>query len=93
MTIGLDAKGRVMLCRALCLAACASFICVNPGAAQVREPTPQGQTLKRGVRPASNSDVERATRAYLDTIRTERQRARSDAYFEGGYWSEACGPV
>lgn len=30
-------------------------------------------------------DVERATRAYMDLLSPE-QRARSDAYFEGGYW-------
>jgi STE24 endopeptidase len=32
-----------------------------------------------------NSDPETATRAWLDTVPAE-QRARSDAYFEGGYW-------
>ena len=30
-------------------------------------------------------DVEKATRAYLDRIPPEK-KARSDAYFEGGYW-------
>lgn len=29
--------------------------------------------------------VEAATRAYLDTVPPD-ERARSDAYFEGGYW-------
>jgi STE24 endopeptidase len=35
--------------------------------------------------PASGFDVEAATRAYLDTLQGAA-RARSDAYFEGGYW-------
>lgn len=30
-------------------------------------------------------DVEAATRAYLDALQGAA-RARSDAYFEGGYW-------
>ena len=30
-------------------------------------------------------DVERATRAYLDLL-AGPARAKSDAYFEGGYW-------
>jgi STE24 endopeptidase len=30
-------------------------------------------------------DVEKATRAYLDRM-TPEQKAKSDAYFEGGYW-------
>jgi STE24 endopeptidase len=34
--------------------------------------------------------VERATRAYLDSIPAE-QRAKSDAYFEGGYWLQLIG--
>lgn len=34
---------------------------------------------------AAGFDVEAATRAYLDTLQGPA-RARSDAYFEGGYW-------
>ncbi|MEJ0089800.1 MAG: hypothetical protein WDM80_08670 [Limisphaerales bacterium] len=41
------------------------------------------------VPPTTNSqaafNVETATRAYLDQL-TPAQKARSDAYFEGGYW-------
>ena len=80
-----------MLCRAFVLMACALFICANPGAAQVGEPIPQGQTLiPDAARPTVNFDVERATRAYLDSIPAE-QRAKSDAYFEGGYWLQLVG--
>jgi STE24 endopeptidase len=35
--------------------------------------------------PAAIFDVETATRAYLDTLQGPA-RAKSDAYFEGGYW-------
>lgn len=34
---------------------------------------------------AASLDVDAATRAYLDQM-SEQQKARSDAYFEGGYW-------
>ena len=34
---------------------------------------------------AANFDVEAATRAYIDTLQGSA-RAKSDAYFEGGYW-------
>src|ERR1700678_3080486 len=35
-------------------------------------------------------DVEKATRAYLDRMPPEK-KARSDAYFEGGYWLQLWG--
>ena len=34
---------------------------------------------------AASFDVETATRAWLDTLQGPA-RAKSDAYFEGGYW-------
>jgi STE24 endopeptidase len=37
-------------------------------------------------------DVEKATRTYLDRIPPEK-KARSDAYFEGGYWLQLWGFV
>ncbi|MGD0538676.1 MAG: M48 family metallopeptidase [Verrucomicrobiota bacterium] len=43
-------------------------------------PAPSGTAL----------DVEAATRAYLDRLSPEK-RARSDAYFEGGYWLQLWG--
>jgi len=42
------------------------------------------------ARPAATFDPEVATRAYLDTLSPEK-RARSDAYFEGGYWLQLWG--
>ncbi len=49
-------------------------------AAPPREPLPQAEPF----------DVEAATRAYLERM-TPEQRARSDAYFEGGYWLQLWG--
>ncbi len=40
--------------------------------------------------PAGAFDPEAATRAYLDTLSPEK-KARSDAYFEGGYWLQLWG--
>lgn len=40
-----------------------------------------------GAQAGPDFDVERATQAWIDTLSPE-QRARSDAYFEGGYWLE-----
>lgn len=41
---------------------------------------------------AQGFDVEAATRAYLDTLQGAA-RARSDAYFEGGYWLPLWGAL
>ena len=40
-----------------------------------------------GAEAGPNFDVEKATQAYIETLSAEK-RARSDAYFEGGYWLE-----
>jgi STE24 endopeptidase len=66
---------------------------MRPLAAQT--PTPAPADLGRvaqvqlqvpdGAQATSDFDVERATEAYLNLLSPE-QRARSDAYFEGGYW-------
>jgi len=44
-----------------------------------------GLVIPDAARPGPDFDVERATRAYIELLSPE-QRARSDAYFEGGYW-------
>jgi len=38
-----------------------------------------------GAEAGPDFDIEKATQAYIGTL-SEEQRARSDAYFEGGYW-------
>src|SRR5438105_7414600 len=46
---------------------------------------PPGLIVPDAARPAQHLDVEKATQAYIDVLSAD-QRARSDAYFEGGYW-------
>ncbi len=54
--------------------------------ADVEEPTPRAElAIPDAARPGPDFDVERATAAYLATL-SAADRARSDAYFEGGYW-------
>lgn len=38
-----------------------------------------------GAQAGPDFDIERATQAYIETLSADK-RARSDAYFEGGYW-------
>src|SRR5205809_7116506 len=46
---------------------------------------PSVTTVPEAARPSASFDAEKATDAYLATIPAEK-KARSDAYFEGGYW-------
>lgn len=46
---------------------------------------PPGLIVPDAARPTQHLDVEKATQAYIDVLSSD-QRARSDAYFEGGYW-------
>jgi len=55
-----------------------------PLEAKVRLVVPPGAAAGPGF------DVERATEAWIETLSPE-QRARSDAYFEGGYWLQLVG--
>ncbi|MGA9422962.1 MAG: M48 family metallopeptidase [Rhodanobacteraceae bacterium] len=51
---------------------------------------PPGLQIPDAARPGPGFDVDRATDAYIDLLSPE-QRARSDAYFEGGYWLQLWG--
>lgn len=72
----------------------ALFLCVLCSIAFAQSPAP-GQkpltmmpsvvTVPPEARPSASFNVDAATRAYLAQIPAEA-RARSDAYFEGGYW-------
>jgi STE24 endopeptidase len=53
---------------------------------------PPGVQIPDAARPGRNFDVERATDAYLALL-PSAQRARSDAYFEGGYWVNFWGTL
>ena len=56
-----------------------SLALAQPAAAQPAAPV--------AARSGPAFDVEAATQRYLDTL-TPAQKAKSDAYFEGGYWLE-----
>jgi STE24 endopeptidase len=56
------------------------------GATSTAEPAPAA------AEPSAPFDVEAATRAYLDR-QTPEEKARSDGYFEGGYWLQLWGLV
>src|ERR1039458_6299698 len=46
---------------------------------------PHTLQIPPGAEAGPGFNAESATRAYLDTFKPD-QKARSDAYFEGGYW-------
>jgi STE24 endopeptidase len=63
----------------------------GPALGQSPEPTPQGTILiPDAAKPGPAFDVERATGAYLDSVPADA-RAKSNAYFEGGYWLRLWG--
>lgn len=74
--------------------AVAILLCLSWRAAAASAETPS-DTIGRAAqvelkvpdaaRAGPNFDVDRATQAYMDLL-TPEQKARSDAYFEGGYW-------
>ncbi|MBV8516387.1 MAG: M48 family metallopeptidase [Acidobacteria bacterium] len=68
--------------------ACSAFAAPAPQLSD-RE-LPPGLIVPEAAKPGPDFDVERATQAYLDVL-TPEQRAKSDAYFEGGYWLELWG--
>src|SRR5437762_11310589 len=55
---------------------------VSPALAQGTSPSP---TAVPAPSIAPGTDPATATRAWLDTVPADK-RAKSDAYFEGGYW-------
>ena len=59
--------------------------CQLAGAADVSVSLPPGTAIPEAALPGADFDAQRATDAYLALL-TPAQRARSDAYFEGGYW-------
>ena len=67
---------------ALLLVLC--FFAVLPAFAQEKSPAPE-PTAFPTPSIAAGTDPATATRAWLDTVPPDK-RARSDAYFEGGYW-------
>jgi STE24 endopeptidase len=66
------------------LISCAAFGQQSPVAGGSPDPRPV-TTVPTAAQPSPNFDVEAATNAYLALIPSDA-KARSDAYFEGGYW-------
>ncbi|HEV2721034.1 MAG TPA: M48 family metallopeptidase [Thermoanaerobaculia bacterium] len=56
-------------------------------ASSVRSAMPEKLTIPPEAQPSAHFDAEAATKAYLAEM-PAAARARSDAYFEGGYWLE-----
>jgi STE24 endopeptidase len=74
---------RTAICASILLVLAAGF---SAQAAAPAVPTiPPGTQIPDAARPGPDFDVDRATEAYLALL-TPEQRARSNAYFEGGYW-------
>ena len=68
------------------LALLAALCVLWPAVTGATEPMPQGALIvPQDSRSGPGFDVERATRAYLDSLPAEA-RSKSDAYYEGGYW-------
>lgn len=70
--------------RRLVLALILAFAAAPTFASDTAEVAPV-LVIPEAARATPGFDVERATQAYLDLIPPDA-RARSDAYFEGGYW-------
>lgn len=71
----------------LTLAALALTLFAVPLLAQSSRELPPGLIVPEAAKPGPDFNVDRATEAYLNVL-TPQQRAKSDAYFEGGYWLE-----
>lgn len=71
----------------LAIAAWIAVSCLAPqaAAAPIAAELPPGLQVPAEARPGPGFDVDHATQAYIALLSPE-QRARSDAYFEGGYW-------
>jgi STE24 endopeptidase len=64
----------------------AALLCLlaMPLLAQTRE-LPPGLIIPEAAKPGPDFDARRATEAYRAVL-SDAQRAKSDAYYEGGYW-------
>lgn len=56
----------------------------------VDDVTPVVLEIPAGAQASPDFDIDRATDAYIDLL-SEEDRARSDAYMEGGYWLQLWG--
>jgi STE24 endopeptidase len=79
---------RLLLASIVALAFATAASAAEPAAADGPKVAPASETplvVPPGAEAGPGFDVERATQAWVETLSAEK-RARSDAYFEGGYW-------
>jgi STE24 endopeptidase len=62
-----------------------AFSCGSAGAQPAIQPTVDITQVPAAAQPSAHFDADAATEAYM-AMMPEAARARSDAYFEGGYW-------
>src|SRR5260370_13530632 len=75
-------RQRLNNARFILFALMACLICARPVSAQE---TPVSPATSGTIETAKSFDPVEATKAWLSTVPAAK-RARSDAYFEGGYW-------
>ncbi len=89
---------RLVFWLVLACAASSGFAQAEPAAAptgavapkSLTRELPPGLHVPDAARPGPDFDAARATDAYIALL-TPEQRAKSDAYFEGGYWLQLWG--
>ena len=69
--------------RLLLIIAC--VLCIWPAVARAQDASPSPAAEEIHAPNTADMDPAAATKAWLDTVPAEK-RAKSDAYFEGGYW-------
>lgn len=77
-------RGSIVLISLLVLGLASAARASEPAAPAAELAAPVAVEVPPGAEAGPDFDVERATQAYLGLL-TPEQRARSDAYFEGGY--------
>jgi STE24 endopeptidase len=69
----------------VCFAACLASAQPAPAGSNTANEMPSVTTVPAAAQPSPNFNADAATEAYLAQIPAS-SRARSDSYFEGGYW-------
>ena len=74
-----------MKTRWLLIIGVSAFCLVLSAAIRAQSPTPSPATTESAAPNTEGMDPATATKAWLDSVPADK-RAKSDAYFEGGYW-------
>src|SRR6185437_5416514 len=78
-------EGSMRIVAVVALSLLVSVFAARSHAAPISVDFPPGLHVPAAAQPGPGFDVDKATAAYIAML-TPEQRARSDAYFEGGYW-------